>query len=56
MYALYSHPRRFKFKRKYQQYGPCFQTIFPFLMTKIKIKLQFPMAFYGKEKMKEINL
>ena len=27
------HPRYFKFKRKYQQYGPCFQTIFPFFMT-----------------------
>ena len=26
-------PRYFTFKRKYQQYGPCFQTIFPFLMT-----------------------
>ena len=36
MYALYGHPRYFKFKRKYQQYGPCFQTIFPFLMTMFK--------------------
>ena len=35
MYALYGHPRYFKFKRKYQQYGLCFQTIFPFLMTMI---------------------
>ena len=33
MNALNDHPRYFKFKRKYQQYGPCFQTIFPFLMT-----------------------
>ena len=33
MYALYGHPRYFKFRRKYQQYGPCLQTIFPFLMT-----------------------
>ena len=33
MYALYGHPRYFKFKEKYQQYGPCFQAIFPFLMT-----------------------
>ena len=33
MYALYGHSRSFKFKRKYQQYGPCFQNIFPFLMT-----------------------
>ena len=31
MYALYGHPRYFMFKRKHQQYGPCFQTIFPFL-------------------------
>ena len=34
MYAPY--PRYFKFKRKYQQYSPCFQTIFPFLMTMIR--------------------
>ena len=33
MYALNGHPRYFKFKRNYQQYGPCFQTTFPFLMT-----------------------
>ena len=33
MYALYGHPRYFKFKQKYQQYGPCFQTIFLHLMT-----------------------
>ena len=33
MYPLYSQPRYFKFKRKYQQYGPCFQTLFPFVMT-----------------------
>ena len=33
MYALYSHRRYFKFKRKNQQYGPRFQTIFTFLMT-----------------------
>ena len=37
MYALYSHPRYLKFKRKYQQYGPCFQTIFPFLMTMLLV-------------------
>ena len=35
MHALYDHPRYFKFQRKYQQHGPCFQTIFPFLMTMI---------------------
>ena len=33
MYALYNHPIYFKFQQKYQQYGPCFQTIFPFLTT-----------------------
>ena len=33
MYALYGHPRYFRFKQKYQQYSPRFQTIFPFLMT-----------------------
>ena len=36
MYALYGHPGYFKFKGKHRQYGPCFQTIFPFLMTIIK--------------------
>ena len=35
MYALYGHPRYSKFKRKYRQYGPCFQTIYPFLMAMI---------------------
>ena len=33
MYVLYRHPRYFKFRRKFQQYDPCFQIIFPFLMT-----------------------
>ena len=33
MHALYGYPRYFKFKQKYQQYGPCFQSVFPFLMT-----------------------
>ena len=37
MYALCGHHRYFKFKGKYQQYGPCFQTIFPFLMAMIQI-------------------
>ena len=36
MYSLYSHPRNFKLKRKYQQYSPCFLTIFPFLVTLAK--------------------
>ena len=35
MYSLYGHPKYFKFKLKYQQYGPCFQTNFPFLMIMI---------------------
>ena len=33
MYFLHGHPRNFKFRPKDQQYGPYFQTIFPFLMT-----------------------
>ena len=33
MYVLYGHPRYFKFRRKFQQYDPCFQITFPFLMT-----------------------
>ena len=32
MYFLHNHPRKFKFKQKYEKYGPCFQTIFPFFM------------------------
>ena len=38
MYALYGHARYYKFKGKYQQYGPRFHTILPFLMTMIKVK------------------
>ena len=37
MYALYGHPGYFKFKGKYQQYGPCFQTISPFLMAMVRV-------------------
>ena len=33
LYVLYGHPRYSKFKQKYQHYGPCFQTIFPFLIA-----------------------
>ena len=33
IYALYGHSRSFKFELKNQQYGPCFQTIFQFIMT-----------------------
>ena len=36
MYVLYGHPGYFKFKRKHQQHGSCFQTIFLFLMTMLK--------------------
>ena len=35
MYALSGYTKHFKFKQKYQQHGPYFQTIFPFLMTMI---------------------
>ena len=31
----FRHPGYFKFKRKYQQSGTCFQTVFPFFMTMI---------------------
>ena len=37
MHTLYGYPRYFKFKRKYQQYGSCFQTIFPFLITMCEV-------------------
>ena len=40
MNALYVHPRYFKLKQKYEQYGPCFQTIFPFLMTMTELLMQ----------------
>ena len=36
MYALYGHPRHYKFKQKNQQSGPYFQTIFPFSMTMLE--------------------
>ena len=39
MYSIYGHPRYFKFKRKYQQYDPCFHTIFPFLMTMPRVSI-----------------
>ena len=39
MYFLYGHPKNFKFKQKSQQYGPCFQTISPFLMTMILLSI-----------------
>ena len=37
MYSLYGHPRNFKFKQKYQQNSPLFQTILPFLMTMVSL-------------------
>ena len=41
MYAVYYHPRCFKFKQKYQQYGPCFQTTFAFLMAMIAFLIAY---------------
>ena len=41
MYAVYGHPRYFKFKQKYEQSDPCFQTIFPFLMTMKQVIKKF---------------
>ena len=35
MYDRYGHSRYFKLEWKYQQYSPCFEIIFPFLMTMI---------------------
>ena len=32
IYVRYGHPKYFKFKRKYQHYDSCFQTIFPILV------------------------
>ena len=39
MYAMYGHSGYFKFKQKYQQYGPCFQTIFSFRMTMMNMNI-----------------
>ena len=47
MYSLHGHPRYFKSKRKYQQYGPWFKTIFPFLMTMIKV-ITYPLEKWHK--------
>ena len=33
VYSLYGYPRNVTFEWKCQQYVPCFQAIFPFLMT-----------------------
>ena len=53
MYALYGHPRYFKFKQKYQQYGPCFQTISKFLMTMV---LPFKSIFLTINKIMSFSL
>ena len=45
MYALYGHPRYSKFQQKYQQCAPCFQTIFPFLMTMLLLKFLTEQVF-----------
>ena len=55
IYALYGHPRYFKFKRKYRQYGPRFQTIFLFLTTMLTIytlRLNFTLKWW---KMSDLN-
>ena len=41
MSFLYGHPRMFKLK--YQQHGPFFKTIFPFVMTRGLIRRFFPL-------------
>ena len=33
---MQSHPRNLKFKRKHQQYDPCFQTVSLFLMAMLE--------------------
>ena len=54
MYALYGNLGYFKFKRKYQRYGWCFQTIFPFLLT-MEIKLTFCIRINIKVSYKVIS-
>ena len=49
MYSLYGHPINFKFKRKYQQWGLCFQTIFPFLMTMMLSITTLVFILHNKE-------
>ena len=44
MYSLYHHPRNFNFKQKYQQYGLCFQAIFPFFMTMVFLILGYAIT------------
>ena len=65
MYSLYDHQRYFKFKQKNQQYGPCFQTIFPFLITmenqEISVKSQkfkelYPSAQFSSENENFVNI
>ena len=40
MYSLYGHFRNFKFKQKYQQNCPCFQTIFPILQCVKSVRIR----------------
>ena len=40
MYPYCFHLIYFKFKQNYQQYGSCFQTIFPFLMTMFRVTIR----------------
>ena len=46
MNALHGHPRYFKFKQKYQQYGPCLETIVSFLMNMIYIVNKFKFIYH----------
>ena len=53
MYALYGHPRYIRFKQKYQQCDPYFQTIFPFLLTMAKynfLKIQIFKIFHTADR------
>ena len=49
MYVLHGHARYFKFKQKYEQRGPCFQTIFPFSYDYDCTRF-FPRVGYFQEK------
>ena len=55
MYSLYCHPRYFKFKRKYQQYDPCFPTIFPFLMIMYLYIYFFQSIIQDKTRSSEVD-
>ena len=50
MCALYDHPIYLMLKRKYQQYGLCFQTIFPLLLAVLKKYLTFTTYYSFPQK------